>query len=48
MRYKLIASNHADVMHWFPQHGKSMGIFRADVAKAMAGEVKPETQAYSQ
>ena len=28
-------------MHWFPQHGKSMGIFRADVAKAMAGEVKP-------
>jgi|SRR5690625_14739 len=26
-----IASNHADVMHWFPKHGKSMDIFRADV-----------------
>ena len=40
--YKLgIASNHADVMHWFPQHGKSMDTFRADVAKAMAGEVRP-------
>lgn len=30
-----IASNHADVMHWFPKHGKSMDTFRADVAKAM-------------
>ena len=30
--YKLgIASNHADVMHWFPKHGKSMDTFRADV-----------------
>jgi len=26
-----IASNHADVMHWFPRHGKSMDTFRADV-----------------
>jgi N-acetylmuramoyl-L-alanine amidase len=26
-----IASNHADVMHWFPKHGKSMDTFRADV-----------------
>ena len=25
------ASNHADVMHWFPRHGKSMDDFRADV-----------------
>lgn len=30
-----IASNHADVMHWFPKHGKSMDTFRADVSKAM-------------
>ena len=30
-----IASNHADVMHWFPKFGKSMDIFRSDVAKAM-------------
>ena len=28
---KGIASNHADVMHWFPKHGKSMDTFRADV-----------------
>ena len=27
-----IASNHGDVMHWFPRHGKSMDTFRADVA----------------
>ena len=27
-----VASNHGDVMHWFPKHGKSMDTFRADVA----------------
>lgn len=32
-----IASNHADVMHWFPKHGKSMDTFRADVAKLVNG-----------
>lgn len=26
-----IASNHADVMHWFPKFGKSMDTFRADI-----------------
>ena len=30
-----IATNHGDVMHWFPKHGKSMDTFRADVKKAM-------------
>lgn len=30
-----IASNHGDVMHWFPKFGTSMDTFRADVAKAM-------------
>ena len=35
---KGIASNHADVMHWFPQHGKSMDTFRADVAAQLRGE----------
>lgn len=30
-----IASNHGDVMHWFPKHGKSMDTFRNDVANAM-------------
>lgn len=30
--YKLgYGSNHADVMHWFPKHGKTMDIFRTDV-----------------
>lgn len=33
-----IASNHADVLHWFPEHGKTMDNFRADVAQAMNGE----------
>lgn len=37
--YKLgIASNHADVMHWFPKHGKNMDIFRSNVQKAMKEE----------
>ena len=44
-----VASNHGDVMHWFPKHGKSMDTFRADV-KAQLGtpvskpdEPKPTT-----
>lgn len=32
---KGIASNHSDVMHWFPKHGKSMDAFRADVKKLL-------------
>ena len=32
---KGIASNHADVLHWFPKHGKSMDTFRADVKTKM-------------
>lgn len=30
-----IASNHGDVMHWFPKHGESMGTFRAAVKVAL-------------
>ena len=30
-----IASNHGDVLHWFPRHGKSMDDFRTDVARTM-------------
>ena len=30
-----IASNHADVDHWFPKHGKSMDAFRAEVRAAL-------------
>lgn len=35
-----IASNHGDVSHWFPKHGKTMQDFRKDVAKFMEGENK--------
>jgi len=31
-----IASNHADVMHWFPKFGKNMDMFRADVKAALS------------
>lgn len=37
-----IASNHADVEHWWPAHGKSMDDFRAAVKAAMSGEVPQE------
>lgn len=43
-----IASNHADVMHWFPKHGKNMDTFRAYVNELLEGsgvtpvEPKPE------
>jgi N-acetylmuramoyl-L-alanine amidase len=33
-----IASNHGDVMHWFPKHGKSMDTFRADVKAGLAAD----------
>lgn len=33
-----IASNHGDVLHWWPKHGKSMHDFRADVARTLKGE----------
>ncbi|AQU05414.1 amidase [Dehalococcoides mccartyi] len=44
-----VASNHGDVMHWFPKHGKSMDAFRAEVGKllvasAPATEPAPTTQ----
>lgn len=32
---KGIASNHGDVMHWFPKHGESMNSFRAAVKVAL-------------
>ncbi|MDS1005615.1 amidase [Clostridium sporogenes] len=46
-----IASNHADVMHWFPKHGKSMDTFRTDVKKQLEAEksqnpVTPQTKLY--
>lgn len=35
---KGIASNHGDVMHWFPKHGKNMDTFRADVKALLEGD----------
>ena len=32
---KGIASNHGDVMHWFPKHGKNMDTFRAAVKEGL-------------
>lgn len=44
---KGIASNHGDVMHWFPKHGKSMDTFRADVKTLLeAGTEKDEPTEY--
>lgn len=31
-----IASNHSDVMHWFPKHGENMDTFRAAVKAGLA------------
>lgn len=42
--YKLgIASNHGDVLHWWPKAGKTMDDFRADVAREME-ETMTQTQ----
>ena len=43
--YKLgIASNHADVMHWFPKHGKNMDAFRSDVKTLLAADAPAPVQ----
>lgn len=40
-----VASNHADVEHWWPRHGKTMDDFRSAVKAAMGGESsQPEPQ----
>lgn len=41
-----IASNHGDVLHWFPKYGKTMDDFRGDVDREMKGE--DETMSYEQ
>lgn len=38
---KGIASNHGDVMHWFPKHGKSMDTFREAVRLLLAEQDTP-------
>ena len=42
---KGIASNHGDVMHWFPKHGKSMDTFRAAVKERLNTEPENEVAA---
>lgn len=37
-----VASNHADVLHWFPKMGKSMDDFRRDVKAQMGGDAAQE------
>ena len=37
-----IASNHGDVMHWFPKHGKSMDTFRAAVKALLAADTEKD------
>ena len=39
-----IASNHGDVLHWFPRFGKSMDDFRADVAAVLTSKQEPEKE----
>lgn len=38
-----IASNHGDVLHWFPKHGKSMDTLRADVKSGLSFAASVET-----
>ena len=40
-----IASNHGDVLHWWPKHGKDMDTFRKDVKAAMSGTAVVEPPA---
>jgi len=39
-----IASNHGDVMHWFPKHGKNMDMFRADVKALLNSNFTPPVE----
>ena len=41
---KGIASNHGDVMHWFPKHGKNMDTFRAAVKAGLTGTAQKPTE----
>lgn len=40
---KGIATNHGDVMHWFPKHGKSMDTFRTDVKALLNNQPEKKT-----
>ena len=40
-----VASNHGDVMHWFPKYGKNMDTFRAEVKALLATDAKEDEPA---
>ena len=40
-----VASNHGDVMHWFPKHGKSMDTFRAEDKALLTTDAKEDDPA---
>ncbi|MEG2679472.1 MAG: hypothetical protein RR949_05975, partial [Oscillospiraceae bacterium] len=37
-------SNHSDMGHWLPKHGKSMGALRAEVSAILADDTSIETK----
>ena len=39
-----VASNHSDVLNWFPKMGRSMDDFRSDVAAELAQKSEPEEE----
>ena len=43
-----VASNHADVLHWFPKQGRTMDDFRHDVAEAMKEDDDMDQDKYNQ
>jgi hypothetical protein len=46
--YKLgIASNHADVMHWFQKHGKNMDMFRSEVKALLSTTASSDPTTYT-
>ena len=42
-----MGSNHGDVMHWFPKHGKTMDNFRTDVQNMLDGPFQEEIEMYN-
>jgi N-acetylmuramoyl-L-alanine amidase len=45
---KGVASNHADVGHWFPKHGKTMDDLRRDVKDKLSKQTAPESTTLTQ
>ena len=43
-----VASNHGDVMHWFPKFGKNMDGFRADVSRELKGDEDMTQEQFNQ